>query len=627
MKIAVLVNGIEHEAHRRLLKGMEQYANEKNISIFVFTCMNIHKESEYGMGEVQIFSLPDYTQYDSIIIVGNPIRYSQFFSEIMQQIRDFKIPVVSIESKIEGMPVFYTDNRAAMWELVSHLIKVHKVKNICYLSGPKDSSESMDRLQGVMDAVREHGLAIDDDQIYYGNYLADSGSRLVEHLIESGKGLPEAIVCGNDFMAFGVYIELCKRGFQIGRDILVTGYDNMSDTVNLTPTITTLEKPQVQIGYEACKSLLENKVIESRKFRVKCCFRESCGCPNYKKYNLTQIQLRDMQEKMEISGMGETNRYMVADLNECDNMKDFCMYLKRYIVQLDFSYVYLCLCEEKVSSNKTDYDCQVNEYFSERVYIPVAYEKGKFTEYPYFNCKELLPEKCRENLEKEVCIVVPIHFRKKCLGYLVICGNELPFHTTQFQNWMTSISSSLENIRKQDELKRLVEKLNNVWMMDSLTQVYNRAGFFHYAHEILEDCKKSNTSIGLLFIDINKLKLVNDSYGHKEGDFYIKSVAGCMSRLKRQEQLLMRYGGDEFVVLGRFERENEFTRLIKELNPRLEECRKQNEKAYEMSVSMGFQSVSVTKEFKLDQLMEQADQEMYKIKKSGNMTPRENRKK
>ena len=179
-----------------------------------------------------------------------------------------------------------------------------------------------------------------------------------------------------------------------------------------------------------------------------------------------------------------------------------------------------------------------------------------------------------------------------------------------------NISNALESMRKQGELKRLVKKLKDVWMLDSLTQIYNRAGFFHFADKLLKECKQNNTPIGMLFVDINKLKRVNDGYGHEEGDFYIKTVADYMKKLKNEEQLLMRYGGDEFVVLGPYTKGDEFAGLTENLNLRLEECRRQNEKPYEMSVSIGFQSVSMTQDFQLDQLMKQADQEMYSMKKT-----------
>ncbi len=277
--------------------------------------------------------------------------------------------------------------------------------------------------------------------------------------------------------------------------------------------------------------------------------------------------------------------------------------------------MYLCLCEDSVSENKIEYSYQIKENYSEKIYIPIAYEKGNFTEYPYFDCKELLPSACMDKIGNQMCIVAPVHFRKNCLGYLVMCGSELPYNSTQFQVWLMNISNALENMRKQSELKRLVKKLRDVWMLDSLTQIYNRAGFFHFADKLLKECKQHDTPIGMMFVDINKLKHVNDGYGHEEGDFYIKTVADYMKKLKHEKQLLMRYGGDEFVVLGKFIKGDEFTGLIDKLNPMLEECRQQNEKPYEMSASIGFQSVSITQDFKLEQLMKQADQEMYDMKK------------
>ena len=130
----------------------------------------------------------------------------------------------------------------------------------------------------------------------------------------------------------------------------------------------------------------------------------------------------------------------------------------------------------------------------------------------------------------------------------------------------------------------------------------------------MKECKQNNTPIGMVFVDINKLKHVNDGYGHEEGDFYIKAVADSMKKLKTEGQLLMRYGGDEFVVLGAHKNGDEFTGLTEKLNLMLEGCRRQNKKTYEMSVSIGFQSVSITQDFQLDQLMKQADQEMYNMK-------------
>lgn len=618
MKIAVLIGGIAYEIQRRLLEGIMKYAEEQNISIYVFTCNgDMYKQSEYGIGEFQIFHLPEFTLYDGIIFAKDTIQNEQAAEEITQRIRASQTPVISIESSIAGMPVYHVDNREATREMVNHLIEAHGVKDICYLSGPKQNPESAERLKGTMDAVREHGFVLEEGAVSYGDYWVESGRKFVRNLMEKKKKLPDAVVCANDDMALGVYTEFCKYGIRAGEEILITGYDHTSDAANLTPAIATIEKPQTKIGYEACKNLAlaKGEKIESKRFQVKYFYRGSCGCAEHEKKKLSEVQLQNIQQKLEIIAIAEMNKNMVSDLNDCENLQDFCECLKFYIVQMNFSFVYLCLCEEDNSADKTEYNYKIKEEYSEKVFIPIAYEKGRFTEYPYFECKELLPKVCKEKIGSQACIVVPIHFRRNCLGYCVMCGSGLALNSTQFQNWIMNIANALENIYKQSELKRLIKKLNGVWKMDNLTQIYNRAGFFHYADGILEECKSKNIPIGMLFIDINKLKLVNDGYGHEEGDFYIRSVADSMKALKDDKQLLMRYGGDEFVVLGKLEKGNEFARLMEGLNPKLEEQKSQNGKAYEMSVSMGFQSVFITKEFKLDQLMEQADREMYKMKK------------
>lgn len=81
-----------------------------------------------------------------------------------------KIAAVSIESEVCGMPVYRVDNREAMREMVSHLIEVHGVKDIRYLSGPKANRESAERLEGAKEAFEDHGLALKETDIFYGDY-------------------------------------------------------------------------------------------------------------------------------------------------------------------------------------------------------------------------------------------------------------------------------------------------------------------------------------------------------------------------------------------------------------------------------------------------------------------------
>lgn len=94
------------------------------------------------------------------------------------------------------------------------------------------------------------------------------------------------------------------------------------------------------------------------------------------------------------------------------------------------------------------------------------------------------------------------------------------------------------------------------------------------------------------------------------------AVSESMKQLKKGGEIIMRYGGDEFVVLGKVVGNNHYFEVYQDLlNRELEEYRGKYSKSYQMSVSVGFYSVRVDEEFRLDVLIENADKEMYKKKR------------
>lgn len=324
MKIVVLIGGIAYESQRRLLDGITAYAEKNEVSVFTFTCNgDMYMQSEYGLGEFQIFNLPDFEHYDGCILVKDTIQNEKVLIEITDRIHASGIPTVCIDSRIEGASHFFVDNREAMKKVVEHFVTAHQIKDFCYLSGPMQNPESVERLCGVWDAVKKYGLPFTEKNIYFGNFWVDSGKKFVKKLLERNAKLPEAIVCANDDMALGVYLELTENGMQVGKDILLSGFDHTSDASKLTPAISTVEKPQEKIGYEACRQLVKKEECSVQKFDVSYYFRGSCGCPKHRKRNLAEEQIKNVKEKIEVVNMAEMNRNMVSDLNDCDNPEEF----------------------------------------------------------------------------------------------------------------------------------------------------------------------------------------------------------------------------------------------------------------------------------------------------------------
>lgn len=99
------------------------------------------------------------------------------------------------------------------------------------------------------------------------------------------------------------------------------------------------------------------------------------------------------------------------------------------------------------------------------------------------------------------------------------------------------------------QLESLNEKLKNLSNCDPLTNVYNRRYFSEVSKQILFSTKKDTQSIGVIILDIDKFKNINDTYGHTVGDKVIISLAQNLKNIVRDSDIVSRFGGEEFVIL------------------------------------------------------------------------------
>jgi diguanylate cyclase (GGDEF)-like protein len=159
----------------------------------------------------------------------------------------------------------------------------------------------------------------------------------------------------------------------------------------------------------------------------------------------------------------------------------------------------------------------------------------------------------------------------------------------------------------------LDRELRYLALTDDLTCLYNRRGFFAAATQELKRARRNTESLLLLFCDVDNLKVINDSYGHCEGDLALIRTADGLEETFRGSDILARLGGDEFVVLalgtGQQSEEVIFRRLEKNL-------KKANsvENRYALSLSVGVARFDPKNAVTLGELMVQADRAMYEKK-------------
>ena len=124
----------------------------------------------------------------------------------------------------------------------------------------------------------------------------------------------------------------------------------------------------------------------------------------------------------------------------------------------------------------------------------------------------------------------------------------------------TEVTDSFERVRQlresisqlrllNQELKKKEKAIQNLAYYDQLTGVANRALFYELAEKFLRSAERNRETLGLMFIDVDNFKQINDTYGHEAGDRVLVQVAGILTKATRRNDVVARYGGDEFLIL------------------------------------------------------------------------------
>jgi two-component system, cell cycle response regulator len=161
----------------------------------------------------------------------------------------------------------------------------------------------------------------------------------------------------------------------------------------------------------------------------------------------------------------------------------------------------------------------------------------------------------------------------------------------------------------------IVEReLRHLALTDDLTCLYNRRGFFAAATQQLKLARRNTQCMLLFFCDLDNLKKINDSFGHREGDLALVRTADALEDAFRDSDILARLGGDEFAVLAMAASSENEASILRRLEKTLKKSNA-NEPRYELSLSVGMARFDPHHAVSLGVLMEKADKDMYEQKR------------
>jgi diguanylate cyclase (GGDEF)-like protein len=174
--------------------------------------------------------------------------------------------------------------------------------------------------------------------------------------------------------------------------------------------------------------------------------------------------------------------------------------------------------------------------------------------------------------------------------------------------------------QKVSELEKANDRLRNLSLTDILTSLNNRRGFMILATGLLKFARRAAYSVCLLYIDLDSLKYINDTFGHTAGDTAITHFARILTETFRDSDVIGRLGGDEFVVLLIDATESDLVSMQTRLQSSVDAHNLQSERGYALSFSLGVIRVDSDSTITMEELLSEADAAMYQHKKNRKRT-------
>ena len=626
-KIAIFTNGWSEEYLDFALEGIKKRAAEDNIDLFIFMdYTSFDKPKEDIEGELNILNLPDLTSFDGILLMGNTLTNADEITILHKKVSKTKVPCLCLEYALDGINCIRTESVHGMKELMEHMITVHGVKDIFWVSGPAGNEESEERYQTIIETMSSHGLTVDPTKTFDGCFSFALVEEQMPDVIAKMDKLPDAFICANDFMAMGVCVALEKAGINVPKDVLVTGFDNVTSGNHFSPMLTSVDRGWETRSYQAMDSLIQlmngapdfgDKVYNS-KFDP----GESCGCAADVK---TLGMQREARQRVFLVPINRTIfDWHLNALDTCiANVKtsdDIHAALAK-LCEKDHSYegdeFYLCLDQAFVESMETpEKNTKIRTTgYSETLDVIYGMKDGVTVHRQTLNRYDYVPNYDPNSPESTVYLFVPIHSGAECLGYYVTKNYTKIVKDFYLNSLLLHFISAFERARQNIRLEKLNQLLSDISVRDELTGLYNRMGYEKIVIPCLNELRQSKRKAIIMVADINRMKTINDQYGHLVGDTAIKIVANVLRSSIPSGWKTVRYGGDEYVTIGEFRDDLDMEATKAMIIEKAERISKDLCLPFHISVSVGYVIIDPDNTLKNEEYFRMADEAMYAMKK------------
>ena len=622
-KIAVFTNGWNDDYLDFALEGIRKRAAEDNIDVFVFMDYTSYDKVEGDIiGELNILNLPKLADFDGVLLLGNTLNNAGENAILREKVLEAKVPSLCVEYLLEGINCIRTENVNGMKELMEHMITVHGVKDIFWISGPHDNEESNERYNAVVETMKEHGLTVNPEKSFEGCWSYAIVEENLPKILSKMDKLPDAFICANDSMALATCVALDNAGIKVPQDVKVTGFDNLMSGNYFSPILTSVDRGWQQRSYQAMDSLIGlmngapdfgDKVYHSTFDKG-----ESCGCSMGDAGQRIQKEARTRAFSIPVERT-IFDWHLIKIDEAVTNVKTPEAIHDAFagLMEQDHNYegddFFICLDQQFVESMEREVTGNTEGY-SKGIDVIYGMEKGVTIPRYTISVDELVPRYDPDSSETVLYLIVPLHIYAECIGYYV-SKNYIKMIKDFYINSLTRhVASGLVRARQNIKLETFNKLLADISVRDELTGLYNRMGYEKIAIPYLDELRRTKKKSVIMVADINRMKMINDQYGHLQGDTAIKIVASVLKSSIPNTWKAVRYGGDEYVIIGEYEASEDMEAIKKKVLDKVTRISEDLNLPFKLSVSIGYVIIDPDNNLGNEEYFRMADEAMYEMK-------------
>lgn len=534
---AAEANNIEQ---RQLLKGIIRSAMRLDYDTAVISNIyNSTNEINDFICENKIYELLLSEDLDAVITISESFMVDQLKKEIAGYLKNKNIPIVNLgtyipEFDIDGSININTSDELDIEDIANHLIECHGFRNIDILTGPSHIEASHLRVNGYRKALETHNIEFDEAKVHFGDFWMSSGIEMARKYADGKLPLPEAILCTNDYMAYGILDAFSELGISVPDDVTIVGYEYVGNRMLHTPILSTYQRNRTALGdaaVEIIDSILNGRNYEFTSPRGSFISGESCPCGIAKHQYMNELKAERIKKDYDF-----WNLFNPLDhkLTECRTIDVFAEACGHYFWQIrNIRDIVFCL-----STNWFENEPETSDIVSCRSVMPD--ENKKTVDISRYDITALISQSC----QPAVYYFTPLFFGDRFFGHILLKYDDPDVYDDIFRHWTKTISNGLEFLRMKNDIKYLTQCQNLSEQRDTLTGMYNENGIRKAYDTVLRD-NGTNTFAVML-----KIGVFNDTFsGFDEKVNAVLDVADAVRQFCGNQNLCGRINDSTFICI------------------------------------------------------------------------------